>query len=104
MMFIVSMISSRLRERRIKRAVEALVPRVKQHFEVGHRYNVFLSHGQTFEQVLFVGISAPYSSRHSALPFPLTSWVILEQKSGQRLYIKPESIRYYEDARNGADK
>lgn len=97
-LIIYGMVSSSIRKRRLKRATAAMLPTLKQHFQAGRRYNVFVSHGQLFERVLFVGISEPLDAQYSPLPFPLTQWVVVERESGQRLYIKPESIRYYEDA------
>ena len=98
LLIIYGMVSSNVRQRRLKRATEAMLPSVKQHFEAGRRYNVFVSHRQLFERVLFVGVSEAFGAKYSPLPFPLTQWIVLERESGQRLYIKPESIRYYEDA------
>lgn len=102
-LIVYSIISSNVRQRRLKRATEAMLPSLKQHFQTGRRYNVFVSHGQLFERVLFVGISEPFGAKYSPLPFPLTQWIILERESGQRLYIKPESIRYYEDVEGPQD-
>jgi hypothetical protein len=97
-MIIWGIIASKLRQRRMKRATEAMLPSLKQHFEAGRRYNVFLSHGQMFERVRFLGMSEPFDRGHRSLPFPLCQWIVVERESGQQLYIKPESIRYYEDA------
>jgi hypothetical protein len=91
-------VSSKLRERRVKKATEAMLPRLKQHFEAGRRYNVFVSHGQLFQRVRFAGISEPYKHKFPGLPFPLCQWIVLEREDGKHLYIKPETIRYYEDA------
>jgi hypothetical protein len=90
--------SSKIRERRVKKATEKMLPKLKQHFEAGRYYNVFVSHGRLFQRVQFMGISEPFGRKYSALPFPLCQWIVLQQEDGKRLYIKPESIRYYEDA------
>lgn len=97
-MIIWGIVSSKLRERRVKKATEAMLPRLKQHFEAGRRYNVFVSHGQLFQRVRFAGISESYKHKYPGLPFPLCQWIVLEREDGQHLYIKPETIRYYEDA------
>ncbi len=91
-------VSAKVRERRLKKATEKMLPTLKQHFEAGRHYNVFVSHGRLFQRVHFVGISEPIRRKYASLPFPLTQWIILLQEDGRRLYIKPESIRYYEDA------
>jgi len=90
-------IASKVRERRMKRAREAMLPALKQHFEAGQRYHVFLSHGQRFDRVRFLGISSAFERQTASLPFPLCQWIVLEKEDGKHLYVKPESIRYYED-------
>ena len=60
LLIIYGMISSNVRQRRLKRATEVMLPSVKQHFEAGRRYNV-LSATDSY-------LSACYSSgfpRHS---------------------------------------
>ena len=95
-------IASKLKTRRLKRAADAMLPTLKQHFVAGRRYNVYLSHGQLFERVRFLGVSESVGRDYSPLPFPLCQWIVLERESGQHLYVKPESIRYYEDADTNA--
>ena len=98
LLIIYGIVSSKLRQRRVRKATEAMLPKLSQHFEAGRRYNVFLSHGQLFERVQFKGISEPPGQQYSPLPFPLCQWIVLQREDGKQLYIKPESIRYYEDA------
>jgi len=98
LMIVWGIVSSKIRDRRVKKATAKLLPKVTQHFEAGRLYNVFISHGQLFKRVRFVGISEALGHKYSPLPFPLTQWVVLQQEDGKQLYIKPESIRYYEDA------
>ena len=91
-------ITSKRDARRVKRATDNLLPTLKQEFEPGRRYHVFLSHGQRFERVQFLGISTPPDVSSQFLPFPLCEFVILQRESGERIYVRPDSIRYYEEA------
>jgi hypothetical protein len=75
-----------------------MLPKLVDHIQAGRRYNIFLSHGKTLLGVKFLGISQPYEQNDSRLPFPLCQWLILEKANGKRAYIKPMSVRYYEDA------
>ena len=98
LLIVYGIVSAKLSDRRVRKATEAMLPKLKQHFEAGRRYNVFLSHGHLFQGVRFKGISEPHGQRYSPLPFPLCQWIVLEREDGTHLYVKPESIRYYEDA------
>ncbi|MGC9942950.1 MAG: hypothetical protein ABSE48_14050 [Verrucomicrobiota bacterium] len=91
-------VTSKRDARRLKRASADLLPTLKQQFEPGRRYHVFLSHGQRFERVQILGISAPPDVGNRFLPFPLCELVILQRESGERIYVRPDSIRYYEEA------
>ena len=31
------------------------------------------------------------------LPFPLLQWLILEQPNGKRLFVRPSTVKYYEE-------
>jgi len=91
-------ISNKVKDKRLRKATRELLPALRDHIKVGKRYNVFLSHGQRFDGATFMGLSEPYDPQNQYLPFPLAQWLILEKKDGKRVYIKPTSIRYYEDA------
>lgn len=39
-----------------------------------------------------VDVANPY------LPFPLSRWLIVEKTDHKRAFIKPETVRYYEEA------
>jgi hypothetical protein len=97
-LIVLAVITTKRDARRVKRATDDLLPTLKQQFEPGRRYHVFLSHGQRFERVQFLGISAPPDVGSRFLPFPLCEFVILQRESGERIYVRPDSIRYYEEA------
>jgi hypothetical protein len=90
-------IASKIKKRRIRKETEKMLPKVVDHIQADHRYNIFLSHGKTLKNVRFIGISQTYDQRNPYLPFPLCQWLIVEKPNGKRAYLKPDSIRYYED-------
>lgn len=93
-----AMIHNALKNRRLKRASRALLPELADHIQTGKRYNVFMSHGKTFTNVRFLGLTPSLNVQSSWLPFHLAEWLIMETESSKRIYIKPTAIRYYEDA------
>lgn len=90
--------SHKLRQRRIEKATASLLPEVNDHFQVNRCYNIFLSHGKTLNGARFLGVSRSFDQGNPYLPFPLSRWLVVEKADGGRAYLKPESIRYYEDA------
>lgn len=90
-------VSSKMKSRRIRKETEKMLPKVVDHIQADHRYNIFLSHGKTLKNVRFIGISKTHDDSNPCLPFPLCQWLIVEKPNGKRAYLKPESIRYYED-------
>lgn len=97
-LIIYGIISSKLKDRRLRKASRDLLPALRDHFHAGKIYHVFMSHGQRFDGVKFLGLSEPYDPNNQYLPFPLCQWLILEKPDGKRIYVKPTAIRYYEDA------
>ncbi|MHC4636807.1 MAG: hypothetical protein ACYTBV_04790 [Planctomycetota bacterium] len=90
-------VSSKIKNRRIRRATEKMLPKVSDHIQADRRYNIFLSHGKTLKNVRFIGISHTIDESNPYLPFPLCQWLIVEKTTGKKAYLKPESVRYYED-------
>jgi hypothetical protein len=92
-----SIIANKVKHRRIRKATERIFPKIEDHIQADRRYNIFLSHGKTMQNVKFVGISPAHDQDNPNLPFPLCQWLIVEKPNGKRAYLKPESVRYYED-------
>src|SRR5690242_8258729 len=86
-----------IRSYRQRKAVRALLPEVHQHLTVDKHYRVHLSNGQVLENVRFVGISRPFGKGSEYLPFPLHDWVAVELPGGKRSFIKPNTIRMYDE-------
>ncbi len=97
-LIVYGIISSKVRNRRIRKATQEIFPQISDHIQVNKSYNVFLSHGKTLSKVKFVGISPAHDKNNPYLPFPLCQWMIVEKPDGKRAYLKPETIRYYEEA------
>ena len=96
-LIIYGIVSSKIKDRRLRKATRALMPALRDHIQAGKTYNVFMSHGQRFDGVKFLGLSEPYDPNNQYLPFPLAQWLILEKPDGKKIYIKPTAIRFYED-------
>jgi len=97
-LIIYGIISSRLKQRRIRKATAKIFPTVQDHIQADKRYNIFLSHGKTIQNVRFIGISPAFDQHNPYLPFPLCQWLIVEKADGARAYLKPETVKFYEDA------
>lgn len=91
-------VENRLRQRRMKKIMEKMLPTIDDHLQPHRSYNLVLSHGQKLTNVRFIGISPAYSPVTPYLPFPLCQWLIVEKLDGKRAYVKPHTVRYYEDA------
>ena len=90
-------ISSQVRTYRQRKAVRTLLPEVNEHLTVNKHYRVHLNNGDVLENVRFVGISRPYGRAGEYLPFPLHDWVAVESADGKRSFIKPSTIRMYDE-------
>ena len=91
-------VSTRLKNRRIRKATEKIFPKVTDHIQADRRYNIFLSHGKTLQDVKFIGISPAHDQGNPYLPFPLCAWLIVEKANGKKAYLKPDTVKFYEDA------
>ena len=92
-----ALVSSKIKARRRNREARALLPEVHDHFRTGTTYRVLLTSGKVLEPVRFIGISKPQEGSPDFLPFPLQSWVILENANSKRIFLKANAIRMYEE-------
>jgi hypothetical protein len=97
LLIIYGIVSSKIRDRKNRKLTRALLPEINDHIKCGSNYNIHLSCGKKFEDIKFVGFSGTPENASHLMPFPLQRWVVLSKTDGKRMYIKPESIRYYED-------
>jgi len=91
-------VTVKIKARRRREATYKIFPRVADHIQTDRRYNIFLSHGKSLQNVKFVGITPEYDPSNPYLPFPLCQWLVVEKATGSRAYLKPETVRFYEDA------
>ena len=101
-MIVWGIVSNKIEKRKMNKETTKIFPRISDHIKAGSEYNIFLSHGRMLTRVKFVGISVAYKADNPYLPFPLSQWLIVEKSNGKRAYLKPESVRYYEDADDAA--
>jgi hypothetical protein len=88
-------VSSNLRNRKIRRLRREVMPVVDRAIRAGVRYNVFLSNGTVFRDVQVLGLTDAPVGRF--VDFPLESWLVLAQMNGKRVFIKPGSVRLFEE-------
>ncbi len=93
----IAMVMSKVKARRISREARALLPEVPAHFQAGSTYRIVLTSGDVLADVRFIGISAPRAGAPDFLPFPLHNWVVLERPTGKRIFLKANTIRFYEE-------
>ncbi len=85
------MVSSKLKERRRRKAREKALPYIQDTIRVGPRYDVQLSDGRRFESVEILGTNDPQDGQ-----FPLGGWdglLVLRLESGKKAYVRQTSVR-----------
>lgn len=99
-------IGSNIQKRRLRKLThiqsklsdkQKLPPRITSYLQADHQYNISLSDGTTLTDVKFIGISQSHGWDSPYLPFPLGPWLVVEKGNGKRTYVKPHSVRYYEE-------
>lgn len=95
LLIVFGMVSSRLRKRKVRRLRQDAMPVVTQSVRVGIQYNVFLSNGSTFKAVKLVGLTEAPTGQ--SVEFPLESWLVLERADGKRVFVRPSSVRFFEE-------
>jgi hypothetical protein len=98
LLILYGIISSSVRNRRIRRETASLLPTLSDHIQKDRRYNIILNNNRSLDNVLFLGVSKSYDRNVPNLPFPLCEWLVVQRSDGKKAYIKPSSVRYYEDA------
>jgi len=94
-LIIYGIVSSKLRQRKIERLRREAMPVVPNSVRAGVTYNVYLSNGRAFTSVKVVGLTEAKAGQF--VDFPLESWLVLEQTDGKRIFVKPSSVRHFEE-------
>lgn len=94
-LIVYGIISSKLRDRNIRRLRRKAMPVVSESVRAGVKYDVYLSSGVKFLGVRIEGLTdAPLGQ---FVDFPLESWLVLVRQDGKRVLLKPGSVRYFEE-------
>jgi hypothetical protein len=97
LLVIYGIVSSRIRDRRVRRLARELLPEVDDHIKADRTYKLVLTSGTVFDNVRFLGVSRSEDGNAQYLPFPLQNWLVLEQVGGKRLFVGPSTVKYYEE-------
>jgi len=97
LLIIYAIINNKIKERRKKKFSESNLPTVKEHLSVDKHYNIFLNNGKSFENVKFLGMTESYNSVKVNLPFTLCEWIVIENVNNKKIFIKPTTIKYYQE-------
>jgi len=95
-MVIYSYISSKISDRKKKKLRKETVPEISDSIKTGINYNIHLSDGKKFENVVIVG---SVESEDEAFSFAgYEGLLVFKQQSGKKVYLKKPSIRYIEES------
>lgn len=97
LLVIYGIVSSRLRDRRVRRLSRRLLPEIHDHIKADRQYRIALTSGSVFDNVRFLGISQSEDGGAQYLPFPLQHWLVVEKADGKRLFVRPATVKYYEE-------
>ena len=96
LMVIYSYISSKISDRKKKKLRKETVPEISDSIKTGINYNIHLSDGKKFENVVIVG---SVESEDEAFSFAgYEGLLVFKQQSGKKVYLKKPSIRYIEES------
>lgn len=93
---IYSYISSKISDRKKKKLRKETVPEVSDSIKVGTHYNIRLSDGREFENVVIIG-----SVENDDNAFSFAAYhglLVFEKPNGKKVYLKTSSIRYIEES------
>lgn len=95
LMVVYAYISSKLEDRKRRKALEKSLPSVEDSIRVGCRYNVALNDNRRFENVEMVGTIRVEDGQYS-----YTGWegmLVLKQPNGKRLFLRQNAVRHIEE-------
>ncbi len=90
-------ISDKIEQRRVRKIKLDMEPKLESPLKKHQRYNIFLSHGKMLQNLKFLGVAEAFDHNRPELPHVLCGWLVMEKPDGTKAYIKPESLRYFED-------
>lgn len=97
LLVIYGIVSTRVRDRRVRRLSRSLLPDIKDHIKADRLYRIALASGTILDKVRFLGISNSQDKAVPCLPFHLQHWLVLEKEDGKRLFLRPNAVKFYEE-------
>ena len=91
LLVVYGIVSSKLSDRRKRKARQKALPFVEETIRAGHRYDVQLSDGRRFPGVEILGTSDPMDGQS-----PLGGWeglLVLRLENGKKAYVRQTSVR-----------
>ena len=95
LMVIYGYVSSKISDRRKRKARENTIPQISESIKTGVSYNITLSDGRTFKNIEIIG-----SVEGDDEQFSFANWdgmLVLKQENKKRIFIKKNSIRFIEE-------
>jgi hypothetical protein len=97
-------IQSARQKRKTKKLTERYLKEVDDYIRTGERYTVVLSDGRRFEKAKIIGYSQFSDSVMAGSYMPTGYWLVLELIDERRIYLRPGSIRYFEQPKKTPNK
>ena len=95
LLIIYGIISSNLKDRRIRKLRKKTLPSIPETIKAGGTYNFYLSNGKEFKTMKVVGITDVQTQSYPL--FPLDALLVVERQDGKKIFIKPTAVRYFEE-------
>jgi len=102
LLVVAAWIQSARQKRKTKKLTERYLKEVDDYIRTGECYIVVLSDGRRFESAKIVGYSQFSDSAMSGTYMPTGHWLVLELLDERRVYLRPGSIRYFEQPKKNA--
>ncbi|MCO4837590.1 MAG: hypothetical protein KC426_05820 [Oceanospirillaceae bacterium] len=96
LMVIYGYVSSKISDRKKKKQRQETVPEISDSIKTGINYNIHLSDGRKFENVVIVGSVEGEDEAFSFAGYE--GLLVFNQQNGKKVYLKKPSIRYIEES------
>jgi hypothetical protein len=92
-----AIVVARLRARRVRSYRAQFLPEVRDFLRAGSTYRVVLSSGTVLDNLRFVGTTQAAVPSGSSLRWLMTDWLAFARPDGRRLFLRPRTMKYYEE-------
>ena len=93
-LIIYAIVASQISAARRRRKRRKRLPDAESPLLVGRRYNIQLSHGRVLGCITVVGMSEDVGDES----WQDREWIVGKREDGRRVYLRPNTIRFVEDA------